>query len=78
VVATRVGGTPSVVDDGETGFLVEPGDAGALAESLTALAGDPELRARMGRLGAVRMRERYGVERMVDEVERLYERLLRR
>jgi glycosyltransferase involved in cell wall biosynthesis len=75
VVATRVGGTPAVVDDGETGFLVEPGDVEALAERLAQLAGDGELRARMGRLGAERMRARYGVERMVDEVERLYEEL---
>lgn len=78
VVATRVGGTPAVVDDGETGFLVVPGDADALGERLALLARDEELRARMGRLGAERMRERYGIERMVDEVERLYEGLLGR
>jgi glycosyltransferase involved in cell wall biosynthesis len=75
VVATRVGGTPAVVDDGETGFLVEPGDVEGLAERLALLAGDGELRERMGRLGAERTRARYGVERMVDKVERLYEEL---
>jgi len=75
VVATRVGGTPAVVDDGETGFLVDPGDVDALADRLALLARDGELRARLGRLGAERIRARYGVERMVDEVERLYERL---
>jgi glycosyltransferase involved in cell wall biosynthesis len=78
VVATRVGGTPAVVDDGETGFLVDPGDPNALAARLAELAADPELRQRMGRLGAKRMRERYGVERMVAETEELYERLLAR
>jgi glycosyltransferase involved in cell wall biosynthesis len=78
VVATRVGGTPAVVDDGETGFLVEAGDADSLAARLADLAADPELRGRMGRLGAERMRERYGIERMVEETERLYERLLAR
>jgi glycosyltransferase involved in cell wall biosynthesis len=78
IVATRVGGTPAVVDDGETGFLVELGDNAAIGERLAVLARDSELRERMGRLGAERMRERYGVERMVDEVERLYERLLGR
>lgn len=75
VVATRVGGTPAVVDDGETGFLVEAGDVDALGERLARLAADPDLRARMGALGAQRMRERYGVERMVEEVQRLYESL---
>src|SRR5919106_5079651 len=65
VVATRVGGTPAVVDDGETGFLVEPEDVDALAERLAVLAREPELREQIGELGAARMRERYGVERMV-------------
>jgi glycosyltransferase involved in cell wall biosynthesis len=48
VVATRVGGIPDVVEDGETGLLVEPGDAAALAEALAAVLGDPELAARLG------------------------------
>jgi glycosyltransferase involved in cell wall biosynthesis len=75
VVATRVGGTPAVVDDGETGFLAEPGDLDTMADRLALLARDPDLRARMGLAGAERMRERYGVARMVDEVDALYERL---
>jgi glycosyltransferase involved in cell wall biosynthesis len=78
VVATRVGGTPAVVDDGETGFLVQVGDVAAMADRLVELASDRERRREMGRLGSERTRERYGVERMVDDVERLYERLLSR
>jgi glycosyltransferase involved in cell wall biosynthesis len=78
VVATRVGGTPAVVDDGDTGFLVDVGDVAAMADRLVELAGDPQRRREMGRLGSERIRERYGIERMVDEVERLYERLLSR
>jgi glycosyltransferase involved in cell wall biosynthesis len=76
VVATRVGGVPAVVDDGETGFLAPAGDADALAERLTRLAADPELRGRMGRDGAERMRARFSIERMVDEVEAVYRRAL--
>jgi glycosyltransferase involved in cell wall biosynthesis len=78
VVATRVGGTPAVVDEGETGFLVDVGDVDTMADRLRVVAGDAVRRAEMGRLGARRMRERYGIERMVDDVERLYERLLAR
>jgi glycosyltransferase involved in cell wall biosynthesis len=78
VVATRVGGTPAVVDEGETGFLVRSGDVEALADRLSRLANDGELRERMGRLGADRMRERYDVERMLEEIDQLYERLLGR
>jgi glycosyltransferase involved in cell wall biosynthesis len=51
VVATRVGGIPEVVEDGETGFLVPRGDTAALARKLVLLARDPALRERLGRAG---------------------------
>ena len=51
VVATRVGGVPDVVRDGEDGFLVEAGETGDLADRLEQLARDPELRERMGQAG---------------------------
>ena len=76
VVATRVGGIPDVVRDGEDGFLVAPGDVDALAERLAQLATDPELRDRMGDAARARVRERYSVERLVDDVDRLYRSLL--
>ena len=78
VVATSVGGVPAVVDEEETGFLAPTGDVEALAERLGRLTGDPELRRRMGALGADRMRARFGLEPMVDAVEALYRRLLER
>ena len=59
VVATAVGGTPEVVADGETGFLVPPGDPAALADKLLCLLRDPALRSRMGAAGRRRMRERF-------------------
>ena len=76
VVATRVGGVPDVVTDGVDGFLVEPGDPDAAAEQLAQLARKPELRARMGAAGSANARERYSVERLVDDVDRLYRELL--
>ena len=76
VVATAVGGVPDVVDEGETGLLARAGDVEALASALERLAHDPELRRGMGALAAARVRERFGLERMVDEVEALYRRLL--
>lgn len=48
VVASRVGGLPEIIHEGETGFLVEPGDVGALRDRLGLLLGDPALAARMG------------------------------
>jgi glycosyltransferase involved in cell wall biosynthesis len=76
VVATGVGGVPDVVDEGETGFLVDPGDTAALAERLATLAGDPALGTRMGEEGRARVLERYAVERLVDDVDALYAELL--
>jgi len=76
VVATQAGGTSAVVDDGETGILAPVRDTEALAAAVDLLARDPGLREEMGTLGARRMRERFSTERMVDDVERLYTRLL--
>jgi glycosyltransferase involved in cell wall biosynthesis len=78
VVATDAGGTRSVVEDGETGFVVPIGDVDALARQLTVLRDDPELRARLGSIAAHRMRRRFSVDRMVDDVERVYERAVAR
>jgi glycosyltransferase involved in cell wall biosynthesis len=75
-VATRVGGVPDVIRDGVDGFLVDVGDADALAGRLAELAADPERRARMGAVGRERVLERYTVERLVDDVDRLYRSLL--
>ena len=76
VVATRVGGVPDVVRDGIDGFLVETGDVEALADRLARLAADPELRARMGEAGRARVPSRFAVERLIDDVDRLYRSLL--
>ncbi|MBA3382638.1 MAG: glycosyltransferase, partial [Actinobacteria bacterium] len=76
VVANRVGGVPDVVRDGMDGFLVEAGDTDAAAASLAKLAADPELRARLGASGRARVLGRYSVERLVDDVDRLYRSLL--
>lgn len=75
-VATRVGGTPDVIRDGVDGFLVTIGDADALSDRLAELASDPERRARMGAKGRERVLGRYAVERLVDDVDRLYRELL--
>jgi glycosyltransferase involved in cell wall biosynthesis len=72
VVATRVGGVPEIVLDGETGVVVPPGDDAALASALGALAND---RARTGRLaarGRARAEACFGLERMARDYLALY------
>ncbi len=66
VLATRVGGVPTVVSDGETGLLVGPGDVPALRAALVRLAGDPALRLSLGAEGKRRCLESWGAENMID------------
>jgi glycosyltransferase involved in cell wall biosynthesis len=75
-VATRVGGVPEVVADGETGFLVPPRDHDALADRIVALLRDQTRRERMGEAALRRARKLFTVDRMVEETLATYERLL--
>jgi glycosyltransferase involved in cell wall biosynthesis len=74
VVATRAGGTATVVTDGETGFLLPVGDIQGMATRLVELAEDRDLRRRLGTAGVADMRARFGTSRMADELEEVYAR----
>ncbi len=76
VVATAIGGTPEVVVDGVTGLLVPPRDPGALAEAITRLLRDHDLRVRMGQAGRERVERRFSIEETVRLTEELYKTLL--
>jgi glycosyltransferase involved in cell wall biosynthesis len=67
VVGTAVGGIPEQVDDGETGFLVGGGDADALASRTAQLLADRELLLRMSARAAEVARQRFDIERQVDD-----------
>jgi glycosyltransferase involved in cell wall biosynthesis len=77
VVATAVGGVTDVVVDGVTGFLVPPGDAGAVAARLCELANSPALRARMGEAALQRARSRFPADRGAREFTGVYRELVR-
>ena len=77
VVATRAGGTATVVTEGESGYLLDVGDINGLARRLVELARDPALRARLGAAGAADMRARFATARMADDLEAVYERSCR-
>lgn len=76
IVATNVGGVSYSVVDGETGILVQPGEAEALAKALLKLIQDRELRERMGRAGRARSERLFTLDRMITETESLYKELL--
>ena len=74
VVATRVGGTPEVVDE-SCGRLVPARDAQALASVLRELAGDPALCGHLGRAGRARVETQFTLDRMVGAYRDVYRRL---
>jgi glycosyltransferase involved in cell wall biosynthesis len=77
VVATRVGGTPEIIEDGVSGFLVPPCDAPALATAIERLLGDAPMARRMGDAGRARAISRFSMPSMVHQTESLYRALLR-
>ena len=77
VVASDHGGLPEILRDGETGVLVPPRDAGALARAVADLVDDPARRERLAAAAAADVRERFAPARLLDEAQALYDRLLR-
>jgi len=76
VVSTDVGGVPSAVLDGQSGLLAGREDDAGLAQAVRSLLDDREMAAHMGQAGRAHARARFGVERLVDDLDRLYRRLL--
>ncbi len=77
VIATAHGGAHETVVDGETGRLVAPGDAAALAGAIAALAQmDAQARAQMGARGRMHIVSRYSLERMCADTLALYRKLI--
>jgi glycosyltransferase involved in cell wall biosynthesis len=76
VVASRIGGIPELVKDGETGFLVEPGNAAELADRLRELLGDTVRARAMGLAGRGSVEAHHDLERTLDTLERTYRELV--
>jgi L-malate glycosyltransferase len=72
VVASRVGGTPEVVVDGECGYLVEPRDPRALAGAVSNLRDHPELGLAFGRAARARVEKHFSIDRMVQQYADVY------
>jgi glycosyltransferase involved in cell wall biosynthesis len=78
VIGTPVGGMTDIISEGVNGLLVPSGDAAALAAAIAGLIDDPERRIAMGAAGRKMVLERYGADRMVNELKQIYSTLLQR
>jgi len=76
VIASRVGGVEEAVPSGQSGVLVPPGDADALAEAISHLIQHPELWPGLGRSGRQHVQDNYDLEAINDHLGVLYERLV--
>ena len=78
VIASAVGGLPEIVEEGTTGLLVAPSDAGALAAAIVTLASEPQRVAELGRSGRERALGEFSLDRCADQVDGLYRSALAR
>ena len=76
VVATAVGGTPEIIEDGVSGYLVESGDSAALAGRIARMLSDDAQRRAMGLHGQKVVKERFSFSSQMREYERLFDSLL--
>jgi len=76
VVATNVGGNPELVADGESGYAVPPRDPDALAAKLQVLLTDKRRALKLGENGRKRVQEKFSLQAMADNYQRLYEECL--
>ena len=76
VVASRVGGIPEVVVNGETGVLVEPGDGALLAQALRRVLAAPEVGRRMGQAGRRRVEAQFSWERIAEQTLAVYQQAI--
>jgi glycosyltransferase involved in cell wall biosynthesis len=78
VVATHVGGLPDLISEGETGYLVPPGDASGLATAWLRVLQQPKMARRTGEAARKAAGERFSAQRLVTDMEQLYLELLGR
>jgi glycosyltransferase involved in cell wall biosynthesis len=78
VVASKVGGNPELVADGETGLLFECGNAGRLAERILTLIDRPDLRERLGQCASRRIAAEFTIEKSARRMEGIYMEFLNR
>jgi len=75
VVATRVGGVPELIEDGKTGYIVEPGKIDSIADGLIKAVSDPEKTKSMGPIAQEQTIKNFCIQRLLLDIEYLYDQL---
>ena len=75
-VATRTCSIPEIVEDGRSGILVVPENAEVISSALIKLISDPDLRKKFGKEGQKIVREKFTIERMINDYENLFQSII--
>ena len=78
VVASNCGGNSEIVEHENTGYLIPESTPEVIADAILKLLRNPEEAEQMGKLGRERIAQKFNLNRMIDEYEILYHRLLKR
>jgi glycosyltransferase involved in cell wall biosynthesis len=76
IVATRVGGIPQMIEQEQTGLLIEPKDQEGLKSALEKLLSDPELCERLGKNARVKIEKEFSIEKSLQELIKIYQQLV--
>jgi len=76
VIASRIGGIPKIVRNGENGFLTKPRDPAGIAKAVLRLYNDADLASSMGKAGRRLIEEKFSWQKIAKQIERIYEILL--
>lgn len=71
-IGARMGGIPDIIEDGETGFVVEPKDVDSLTAAIERLVSNPQAAADMGRKARLRVEQRFSAQVMADAIGAVY------
>ncbi len=74
-VATRVGGVPELIEEGKTGYIVEPGNIESIAAGIKKAAADPGKTRALGQAAQAEILRKYSIHRLVRDIEDLYDEL---
>ena len=76
IVATRVGGIPQMIEQEQTGLLIEPKDPEGLKSALQKLLSDPELCERLGKNARAKVQKEFSIEKSLQELIKIYQQLV--